>query len=200
MADGASHHESLRAPKDSNFIRRGAASTESCRSPEVRRSRLVRRSRHERGDDSRATAGECRRMIPEVSSLRPLLVLFPVLLACPSLAVGTCPVPQPPCAAMQKADLVFYGEVLSAAPPQHGSQRVAFLVARPFKGVQEGRFTAAFRTSADGLYFVAGQRRVIYASSLGGGRWSTACARSAVVLRPADQEVADLTRCGAKPR
>jgi hypothetical protein len=68
------------------------------------------------------------------------------------------------------------------------------------KGVEEGRFTAAFRTSADGLYFVAGQRRVVYASSLGGGRWSTACARSAVVLRPAEQEVADLARCGGKSR
>jgi hypothetical protein len=135
-----------------------------------------------------------------VSCLRALLLPMFALLTCPSVAVGTCPVPRLPCAAMQKADLVFYGEVLSATPLQHGSQRVTFLVARPFKGVEEGRFTAAFRTSADGLYFVAGQRRVVYASSLGGGRWSTACARSAVVLRPAEQEVADLARCGGKSR
>jgi hypothetical protein len=105
------------------------------------------------------------------------------------------PLPGRPCESLRKADLVFYGEVLAAAAPQHGDQRVTFLVVRSFKGSREGRFTGAFRVTGEGLYFVAGERRVVYASALGNGRWSTSCARSALVLRPADDEVEDLSRC-----
>jgi hypothetical protein len=134
-----------------------------------------------------------------VTRLRLLLPALLAVLACPRLAVGKCPVPSTPCDAMRKADLVFYGEVLSATPRQHGNQSVTFRVLRPFKGVGEGRFAGAFRVSADGLHFVAGDRRVVYASSLGGRRWSTACARTALVLRPAEQEVADLSKCQTGP-
>jgi hypothetical protein len=97
---------------------------------------------------------------------------------------------------MRKADLVFYGEVVSASQPQHGNQMVTLRVLRAFKGVREGRFTGAFRVTSKSLYFVQGERRVVYASGQS-GRWSTDCARTALVLRAADQEVEDLARCGS---
>jgi hypothetical protein len=96
---------------------------------------------------------------------------------------------------MRKADLVFYGEVITATPPTHGDQKVTFRVVRPFKGVGDTRFTGAFRVTGQGVYFVAGERRVVYASAQGNGRWSTSCARTALVFRPADQEAADLAMC-----
>ena len=96
---------------------------------------------------------------------------------------------------MRKADLVFYGEVLAASRPERGHQRVTFRVVRSFKGAGDGRFTAAFRVTRQGVYFVAGQRRVVYASAHARGRWSTDCARSALVLRPPEAEVDDLAKC-----
>jgi len=124
-----------------------------------------------------------------------LLPLVLALLTCADTATGKCPVPGRPCESLLTADLVFYGEVVAAAAPQHGDQRVTFVVVRSFKGAREGRFTGAFRVTGEGLYFVAGERRVVYASALGNGRWSTSCARSALVLRPADDEVEELSKC-----
>jgi hypothetical protein len=60
----------------------------------------------------------------------------------------------------------------------------------------EGRFTGASRVTSNSLYFVQGERRVVYASRQV-GRWSTDCARTALVLRAADQELEDITRCGS---
>ena len=60
---------------------------------------------------------------------------------------------------------------------------------------RDTRFTGAFRVTGQGVYFVAGERRVVYASAQGNGRWSTSCARTALVFRPADQEAADLAMC-----
>ena len=124
----------------------------------------------------------------------PVLLVIAVI-AWPASARGKCPLPAPPCESMRKADLVFYGEVLSASRPQHGSQTVTFRVVRSFKGAPEGRFTGTFRVTSTGLYFVQGERRVVYASGQA-GRWSTDCARTALLLRAADQEIEDLARCG----
>jgi hypothetical protein len=124
----------------------------------------------------------------------PVLLVI-ALIAWPAPAGAKCPLPAPPCESMRKADLVFYGEVLSASRPQHGNQTVTFRVLRSFKGAREGRFTGAFRVTSTGLYFVQGERRVVYASGRA-GRWSTDCARTALLLRAADQEIENLARCG----
>src|SRR5215203_498923 len=143
---------------------------------------------------NRSCAWQMRSYDRQVGGFR-LLPLVVALLTCADTATGKCPVPGRPCESLLKADLVFYGEVVAAGALQHGDQRVTFLVVRSFKGAREGRFTGAFRVTGEGLYFVAGERRVVYASALGNGRWSTSCARSAVVLRPADAEVEELTKC-----
>ena len=87
-----------------------------------------------------------------VPSLRSLRLLAVAVLACPRPAFAACPVPTPPCESMRKADLVFYGEVVTATPPTHGDQKVTFRVLRPFKGVGDTRFTGAFRVTGQGVY------------------------------------------------
>jgi hypothetical protein len=126
--------------------------------------------------------------------LRGVAATTAALLTSFGIVSGECPVASRPCEALSKADLVFYGEVLAATAPRHGNQKVTFRVLRPFKGVREERFTGDFRITSKSLYFVAGERRVVYASSQA-GRWSTDCARTAVLMRAADQEITDLTRC-----
>jgi len=103
------------------------------------------------------------------------------------------------CESAQQADVVFYGEVITATTVEPWVQKVAFRVLRPFKGTRKEQFTGVFTYNAESVYFVAGQRVLVFARAHG-RRWSTACSRSALVRRPVAQEIEDLAKCPTPPR
>jgi hypothetical protein len=120
-------------------------------------------------------------------------------------ALAECIVPPPPCQAMEKAAIVFVGDVTLAGPFEQQTgpnafqfvpQPVRFRVVERFKGVPEGQTEVAgsVRFSAEAILFTSGLRYIVYASLASDGTWGTACSRTST-LKERPDEIRQLRKC-----
>ena len=128
-----------------------------------------------------------------------------VAMALAVAASAECPGLPPPCEALQKASIVFVGDVIVAGPfeRQVGPDRfelvpqaVRFRVIERFKGVREEQkeVDASFKFEIEGIQFASGLRYVVYASVASDGGWRTACSRTGTV-RQRPEDVRELRLC-----
>jgi len=123
-------------------------------------------------------------LLPSMKRGRTRVILVGMGIVCAGNAplAAECLAPPPPCVALNNADMVFHGRVVSATwvTPESTADgtRVTFDVLRAFKGISGKTYTGVFdERNAESFRFFEGMVVIVYARNAGTA-WQTACSRT----------------------